>query len=109
MRTQDRLLRKTTLAVAPLLVWAAHFFFCYAWTAAACQRGSDPAMALGVASVLAVGAVALLLAGALRRVCRAPQPVRLIDWVHCASVALGLAAILWTCVPMLMLGMCIGP
>lgn len=109
MRTQDRLLRKTTLAVAPLLVWAAHFFFCYAWTAAACQRGGDPAWALGVASVLAVGAVALLLAGALRRVCRAPQPVRLIDWVHCASAALGLAAILWTCVPMLMLGMCIGP
>nr|WP_315212840.1 hypothetical protein [uncultured Duganella sp.] len=102
-------MRKTTLAVAPLLVWAAHFFFCYAWTAAACQRGGDPAMALGVASVLAVGAVALLLAGALRRVCRAPQPVRLIDWGHCASAALGLAAILWTCVPMLMLGMCIRP
>ena len=109
MRTQDRLLRKMTLAVAPLLVWAAHFFFCYAWTAAACQRGGDPALALGVASVLAVGAAAALLAYALRRLCRAPQPVRLIDWVHFASAALALAAILWTCVPMLMLEMCTGP
>jgi len=109
MRTQDRLFSKMTLAVAPLLVWAAHFFFCYAWTAAACQRGGDPAMVLGVASVLALGASALLLARALRRVCRAPQPVRLIVWVHFASAALALAAILWTCVPMLMLEMCTGP
>ena len=109
MRTQDRLLRKMTLAVAPLLIWAAHFFFCYAWTAAACQRGGDPALALGAASVLAVGAAAALLAYALRRLCRAPQPVRLIDRVHFASAALALAAILWTCVPMLMLEMCTGP
>ena len=109
MRTQDQLLSKMALAVAPLLVWAAHFFFCYAWTAAACQRGGDPAMALGVASVPALGASALLLARALRRVCRAPQPVRLIVWVHFASAALALAAILWTCVPMLMLEMCPGP
>ena len=109
MRTQDRLLQKTTLAVAPLLVWAAHFFFCYAWTAVACQRGGDPALALGVASALAVGAAALLLARALRRLCRAPQPVRLVVWVHFASAALALAAIVWTCVPMLMLDMCSGP
>lgn len=109
MRTQDRLLRKMMVAVAPLLVWAAHFFFCYAWTAAACQRGGDPAIVLGVASVLAVGAAALLMAHALRRLCRAPQPVRLIVWVHFASAALALAAIVWTCVPMLMLDMCTGP
>jgi hypothetical protein len=109
MRTQDRLLSKMTLAVAPLLIWAAHFFFCYAWTAAACQRGGDPAVALGVASVLALGAAALLLAGALRPVCRAPRPVRLIVWVHFASAALALAAIVWTCVPMLMLAGCAGP
>lgn len=109
MRTQDRLLTKMTLAVAPLLVWAAHFFFCYAWTAAACQRGGDPAAALGVASVSALGAAGLLLAFALRRLCRTPQPVPLIDWVHFASAALALVAIVWTCVPMLMLEMCAGP
>ena len=109
MRSQDRLLRKMTLAVAPLLVWAAHFFFCYAWTAVACQRGGDPAMALVAASVLAVGAAAALLGRSLRRLCRAPQPVRLIVWVHFASAALALAAIVWTCVPMLMLAICTGP
>ena len=109
MRTQDRLLSKMTLAVTPLLIWAAHFFFCYAWIAAACQRGGDPAVGLGVASVMAVGAAALLLALALRRLCRAPHPARLIVWVHFASAALALAAIVWTCVPMLMLEMCTGP
>lgn len=107
MRNQDRLLSQMTLAVAPLLVWAAHFFFCYAWTAVVCQRGGDPAMVLAVASVLALGAAALLLACALRRLCRAAQPVRLIVWVRFASAALALAAISWTCVPMLMLGMCV--
>jgi hypothetical protein len=109
MRTQDRLLGQMTMAVAPLLVWAAHFFFCYAWTAAACHRGGDPALALSMASALALAAAALLLTRALRRLCRAPRPVRLIVWVHFASAALALAAIVWTCVPMLMLDMCTGP
>jgi hypothetical protein len=109
MQTQDRLLGKMVWAVSPLLVWAAHFFFCYVWTAASCQRGGDPAVTLGVASALALGAAAALLARALRRLCRAPQPVRLIDWVHFASAALALAAIAWTCVPMLMLDMCASP
>lgn len=109
MRTQDRLLTKMTVAVAPLLVWAAHFFFCYAWTAAACQRGGDPAAALGVASVLALITAGLLLAASLRRLCGAPQQVSLIVWVHFASAALALVAIVWTCVPMLMLEMCTGP
>ncbi|SEN11574.1 hypothetical protein SAMN05428959_101261 [Duganella sp. CF517] len=109
MRTQDMLLRKMTLTVAPLLVWAAHFFFCYAWTAAACQRNGDPALVLGVVSVLAVSAAALLLAHSLRRLCRAPQPVPLIVWVHFASAALALTAVVWTCVPILMLARCTGP
>lgn len=109
MRTRDRFLSKMVWAVSPLLIWAAHFFFCYAWAAAACQRGGDPALALGVASALALGAGAALLARALRRLCRAPLPVRLIDWVHFASAALALAAMVWTCVPMLMLEMCTGP
>lgn len=109
MHTQDRLLGKMVWAVSPLLIWVAHFFFCYAWTAAACQRADDPALALGVASALALGAGAALLARALQRLCRAPQPVRLIDWVHFASAALALAAIAWTCVPMLMLDGCAGP
>jgi hypothetical protein len=109
MRTQDRLLSQMTLAVAPLLVWAAHFFFCYAWTAAACQRGGDPAVALVVASVLAMVAAVALLARAVRLLWRAARPVQLIVWVRVATAALALAAIAWTCVPMLMLRMCTGP
>ena len=109
MQTQDRLLGKMLWAVAPLLIWAAHFFLCYAWTAASCQRGADPSVALGVASALALGAGAALLARAVRRLSRAPRPVRLIDWVHFGSAALALVAIAWTCVPMLMLDLCAGP
>lgn len=109
MQTQDRLLGKMVWAVSPLLVWAAHFFFCYVWTAASCQRGGDPALVLGMASALALGAGAALLAKALRRLSRAPKPVRLIDWVNFASAALALVAIAWTCVPMLMLNLCISP
>lgn len=92
----------------PLLVWAAHFFFCYAWTAAACQRGHDPAAALGVASTLALGLGGLLLFLALRRLRRSPAPWRLIDWVNCAVAALSLVALAWSCVPLLMLPPC-GP
>ena len=109
MRTQDRLLSRMTLAVAPLLVWAAHFFFCYAWTAVVCERGGDPGVALVVASVLAAGAAVALLMRALRPLCGARPPVRLIVWVHFALAALALAAIAWTCVPILMLPMCEGP
>lgn len=108
MNNRDRLLRMMMLTVAPLLVWAVHFFFCYAWTAVACQRGGDPAMALGVASALALGVAALLALRALRRLCSVPRPVRLIVWVHFASAALALVAIAWTCVPMLMLRSCAG-
>nr|WP_315398529.1 hypothetical protein [uncultured Duganella sp.] len=106
MRTQDRLLRKMTMAVAPLLIWAAHFFFCYAWTAMACQRGGDPAMPLAVASAVAFASVALLLARALRGFCRAAPTAPLIVWVKLVSAALALVAIAWTCVPMLMLATC---
>lgn len=109
MHNQDRLLSKMVGALTPLLIWAAHFFFCYLWTVTACQRGADPAAALGVASALALGVGALLLARALRRLRLTSEPVRLIDWVHFAAAVLALAAIAWTCVPMLMLDLCAGP
>ena len=47
MRAQDRLLTRTLTAVLPLVIWGVHFFFCYAYAAVACQRGSDPAWVLG--------------------------------------------------------------
>ena len=109
MRAQDRLLTHTFTAVLPLVLWGVHFFFCYAYAAVACQRGSDPAWVLGAVSVLAVGAAALLFARSLRRVCRQGDAApALHDWATLVTAALSLVAIVWTCVPMLMVEMCSG-
>lgn len=126
MRSQDRLLTHVLRAVLPLVIWGAHFFFCYAWAAVACQRGANPASVLGAVSLLAVGAAALLFGQSLRRVCRlhresqasvqadggataAQPPAGVYAWAQLAMAGLSLAAIIWTCVPMLMVGMCAGP
>ena len=112
MRAQDRLLPRTLTAVLPLVLWGVHFFFCYAWAAVACERGSDPAWALGAVSVLAVGAATVLFVRALRRVCQLREghaSPALHDWATLVTAALSLVAIAWTCVPMLMVDMCSGP
>lgn len=128
MRSQDRLLTHVLRAVLPLVIWGAHFFFCYAWAAVACQRGANPASVLGAVSLLAVGAAALLFGQSLRRACRqhrdsqphanartdgpqtgAQQPAGVYAWAQLAIAGLSLAAIIWTCVPMLMVEMCAGP
>lgn len=111
MKTPDRLLTRILRTTLPLVIWGAHFFFCYAYAAVACQRGADPASVLGAVSVLAVGAAALLFSQALRRVCRRggeEQAPGLEQWAHCITASLSLVAIIWTCVPMLMLDMCAG-
>ena len=110
MRTEDRLLTRTLRATLPLVIWGVHFFFCYAYAAVACQRGSDSGTALGAVSVLAVGATALLFGQALRVVCRQGSAAPgLYDWAAFTVAALSLVAIVWTCVPMLMVEMCSGP
>jgi len=110
MRTQDRLLTRTLHATLPLVTWGVHFFFCYAYAAVACQRGGDPGAVLAAVSVLAVGMAALLLVRALRNVCRSGNAAPgLHDWVTFVTAALALVAIVWSCVPLLMVGLCSGP
>lgn len=110
MRTQDRLLTRTLRATLPLIVWGVHFFFCYAYAAVACQRGGDPGSVLGAVSVLAVAAAALLFGQALRVVCgQGAAAPGFYDWIVFTVAALSLVAIVWTCVPMLMVEMCSGP
>lgn len=69
-------IRRSLFAVAGLLVWAFHFTTVYVLNALACARNFDQERLLGfglvpllvgLATVLAVGAVILILALALRR------------------------------------------
>lgn len=53
--------------IAPLVIWAVHFLFCYAWTAIACQKAGRGATLEGaqIAVLIATGlALALIMAGA---------------------------------------------
>lgn len=110
MKNQDHLLSRMLRVVLPLVVWGVHFFFCYAYAAVACERGGDPATGLVVASVLAVMAAAVLAVRSLRQVCGPARAAPgLEDWASLVSGAFALVAIVWTCVPMLMVEMCSGP
>jgi len=57
MQNRDPLFASVMRVCAPLLVWAAHFFFCYAYVAAGCASG----LVLGVTTVLALSACCGLL------------------------------------------------
>lgn len=51
--------------IAPLVIWALHFLFCYAWAAVACQKAGREATLGGTQSaVLIATGVALALIGA---------------------------------------------
>jgi hypothetical protein len=113
MATQDRLFTQMFQGTAPLLVWAAHFFFCYAYTAAACTTGaerghpgSDPVNVLALASLLAAVATGTLLWRAVRQLDCEAAGDRLLDWAKVGSAVLALIGILWTSVPMFMLDAC---
>lgn len=103
MRTQDRLFRQTLYAVLPLLIWAAHFAFCYVYAAEACQRGDPGAAVLLAASLAAASASAALLVIAARRGAPVDGMMRLLHWATLVVAALGLIAILWGSVPIVML------
>lgn len=57
MQNRDPLFASVMRVCAPLLVWAAHFFFCYAYVAAGCASS----LVLGVTTVLALSACCGLL------------------------------------------------
>lgn len=95
MRAQDSLFRPVFVCAWPLLVWAAHFFACYIYVAAACADAARPLLALsGIVLMLQAGALVLAIGAQGSRV-----------RVMCAG--LGLLGVLWTCTPMLMLPVCV--
>lgn len=103
-----QLLLQTWRGTAPLLVWAAHFAFCYVLVAAQCSPalfdGTAPRRwVLLAACALALGACAWMLWRAARPLGEAAS---LREWAAALSALLALAGVAWTSLPVLMLDGC---
>ncbi len=100
----DRFFPRLWQGTAPLLLWAAHFFFCYLYSAAAGCSGTTHAVLLGAT-------VAALLAGAwlLKDACVLREGKRrhgLLDMARIGTAVLALAGIAWGTLPLLIFGDC---
>ncbi|MES2563522.1 MAG: hypothetical protein V4637_12425 [Pseudomonadota bacterium] len=82
-----------------VIIWAIHFFAIYSFAALICARGLAAArwlgiggvpLAIGVATVIAAGALVIMIASALRR-----GTSSFIEWMSAALAALALIAVLW--------------
>lgn len=100
-------------AVAPLLLWAAHFWSCYVLVAVGCHggwfasaTGAVPPLRLGLwlITALAVALAAWLVWRACRRHRREGAP--LAHRAEVVSGVLGLVAIAWGSVPLLVMPLC---
>ena len=99
----------TLRGTAPLMIWALHFTICYALVAAQCSGAllaphAPSRLLLLALTAAALGACALLLwkgwpAGG-------GGEARLLDWARAGSAVLGLCAIAWTGIPLLLLDGC---
>ena len=81
-------------AIAPVVVWAAHFTFIYGFTGIACARRLEAALpwVIGVSSFIALGVLVLVAAPSIRRVVRAP---RFPDYLAAGLGGLAAIAIVW--------------
>ena len=106
----DHFFRQLTRGTLPLLVWAAHFSFCYLLAAAQCtpaamRAGGPDRVVLGIATVLAL-AVCLWLAWRERGILRDPKAAGLLDWAAALGAVLAFIGILWSGLPILLVGGC---
>lgn len=106
----DHFFRQLMRATLPLLVWGAHFGFCYLLAAAQCtpaaMRPDGPdRLLLGIATAAAL-AVCAWLAWRERGILHDAQGAALLDWAAALGAVLALVAILWTGLPILLVGGC---
>lgn len=106
----DRFFRQLARGTLPLVVWAAHFTFCYLLAAAQCtpavmRPGGPDRVLLGVATVAAL-AVCLWLAWRERGILRDPQAAGLLDWAAALGAVLAVVGIVWTGLPILLVSGC---
>jgi hypothetical protein len=106
----DHFFRQLTRGTLPLLVWAAHFIFCYLLAAAQCtpaamRAGGPDRVLLG-----GVTLVALLVSGYLawreRGILRAGSAAGLLDWAAALGALMAFVAIVWTGLPILLVAGC---
>lgn len=109
----------TVRLLASLLVWAAHLGAIYAATSLACARGSSGAGLLGpgplpwiigLATLVALAALALLTAAAFRSArggdAGAHATSTFLDWLAAALGALAAVAVIWQALPALIVPPC---
>ena len=107
----DHLFVQVIRASAGLLVWTAHFIFSYLVVAGGClsaeygRSGPAPGWVLLLGSALALGAVGAMLWRSVRRL--GQRHAALFEWARAGGAVLALIGIVWSSVPMLMLGQCI--
>lgn len=91
---------------APLVLWAAHFFFCYLVAASGCRRGTW-AVLLG-ATLLALAAAGWLAWRAWQgwRSDPAPASHGMLRMAQLAGAMLALVAIAWSALPLFVFGRC---
>jgi hypothetical protein len=87
---------------AAIGIWALHFIAVYGVTGLACARGLPQAVpwAIGAATLLALGALALLVWISLKNL------GAFANWMTVAMAALALLAILWETVPVFLVPAC---
>ncbi len=107
---EDRFWRQLLRGTLPLLVWAAHFIFCYLLAAAQCtpaamRAGGPDRVLMGVATVAALALCAWLMwreRGIMGRAKEAP----LLDWSAALGALLAFVGIVWTGLPLLLVQGC---
>jgi drug/metabolite transporter (DMT)-like permease len=108
----DHFWRRLTRGTLPLLVWAAHFTFCYLLAAAQCTPGALRAggpnrLLLGGVTLAALALCAWL---AWRERAMLREDVRdkagLLDWAAALGAVMAFVGIVWTGLPILLVEGC---
>ena len=114
---RDGLRAGAVAALLPLLVWAIHFGFCYAWLSVTCMPGlaareiaGMPLTVTGLAVVSAAcaGILGWLLARAAIVLARTHTLVGMAGGLRFGAGALALVATLWATLPMFFVPACGG-
>ena len=99
MINRDALFASVMRVCAPLLVWAAHFFFCYAYVTAGCKSAN----VLWITTALALSACCGLLWLSWReRIGRGS----LLDFGAFLASVLSFSAITWSTLPLIFMSVC---
>ena len=106
----DHFFRQLMRGTLPLLVWAAHFIFCYLLAAAQCtpavmRTGGPDRLLLGIATVAAL-AICLWLAWRECGILADAKDAALLDWAAALGALLAFVGILWTGLPILLVSGC---